>query len=273
MKKTLVLVGLLIITMTILAFFITRASDQFYDAEAATGPGVFSIVKCKPGPVHQVDPILQPGGGESAHLHQFFAGKGIQPKGTKTTSDDMLNRGTTCPLTAETAGYWVPVVKDKNGDVVPPQQLNVYYRGQGDLRVFPPDFQAICGNTNSAADAQPPCVETTGAAFGWGCNDREGYATIQQAKPCPKRIIAHVQFKFPKSENFPKLAIHARYPTSAHHISSDIDDGGSGVTLHADFWNTWNQEVLKFLVEHCLEGGLDCKQMDDTKLKELGFNG
>ena len=272
MKKTLQLVALLIITGAALTFFFYHASDQFGQAGAATRAGVFSILKCKPGPVEQVDPILQPGGGGSGHLHQFFAGKGIQPKGTKTTRDDMLNGGTTCPLTADTAGYWFPVVYDAQGREVPPIQVNAYYRGRGNLNVFPEDFQAVCAADGSTIHGIG-CVEASGSPVGWGCTDREGFATIEQAKPCDKRIIAHIQFKFPKSKNLPKLALHARYPTTAHYISSDGPDAQGGASLHADFWNTWDQEVLTFLVEHCLEGGRSCKGMTDAKLKELGFDG
>ena len=32
-----------------------------------------------------------------------------------------------------------------------------------------------------------------------------------------------------------------------------------GRSLHADFWNTWDQEVLEETVARCLGGGINCR--------------
>ena len=43
------------------------------------------------------------------------------------------------------------------------------------------------------------------------------------------------------------------------------------IERHADFWQTWDQPVLDFLVERCLRGGVSCKSMTDDKLASMGF--
>ena len=52
-------------------------------------------------------------------------------------------------------------------------------------------------------------------------------------------------------------------------LTSDHSGDVPGSTLHADFWNTWDQDVLEFLVVKCLDGGLSCKQLTDAKLAQM----
>ena len=40
---------------------------------------------------------------------------------------------------------------------------------------------------------------------------------------------------------------------------------GPFYTLHADFWNTWQQERLDQLVEECLAAGVHCGSVDETR--------
>lgn len=243
---------------------------------AVRGGGVISVLKCKGGEVKQVDPIVNPNGGRSSHMHQFFAGKGIQPVGTPTTEADMRNGGTTCPLDADTAGYWTPtLVNSRTGAVVEPQQMNAYYRSPKGkfVRAFPPGFEAVCGNTTSRGDA--PCLDTESQnTVGWGCTDSESFRTISAALPCPDKLIAHVQFKFPAELQLPKVSLHFRWKVTSgsYHLSSDgMGMGDNGASLHADFWNTWHQPTLEYLVNRCLNGGLKtaCKGMTNAKLANL----
>ncbi|HYG71594.1 MAG TPA: hypothetical protein VEC15_04815, partial [Actinomycetota bacterium] len=74
----------------------------------------------------------------------------------------------------------------------------------------------------------------------------------------------------------PRLRIHVKYETQdaqGFMLSSDIQLGKpSGETLHADFWNTWNQPALRFLVDRCTNAGMACNDMTDAKLEAMGFD-
>ncbi len=60
----------------------------------------------------------------------------------------------------------------------------------------------------------------------------------------------------------PKLVFHITYGVhdgSGDVLSSDAMMGmRHGMSLHADFWNVWNQTVLVQEVATCLNGGGSC---------------
>ena len=60
----------------------------------------------------------------------------------------------------------------------------------------------------------------------------------------------------------PKIIFHIKYGIhdgSGYSLVSDAMMGmKNGMSLHADFWNTWNQNVLEQEVADCLNGGKSC---------------
>jgi Domain of unknown function (DUF1996) len=53
-----------------------------------------------------------------------------------------------------------------------------------------------------------------------------------------------------------RVGINVRYPI--HNGKGDTLSSGDATTLHADFWNTWQQPVLDNLVVTCLQANIDC---------------
>jgi hypothetical protein len=257
-KKLSVLIAISLMVMLLPLFAATPAQ--------AVGGGTVSILQCKPGPVHQVDPILNPGGAKSGHVHQFWGGKGIQPEGTTTTVNQMQTSGTTCPLSADTAGYWVPTLHRADGTEIKPTSMNVYYRSPSgqEVRPFAEGFGLVCG-----MDPRPECMDTENVTS-WACDDAGREPSIQAALPCPKHLKAHV-FMRSTDPTLPKVALHVRYPITNScpgcYISSDMGAEG-GTTLHGDFWNTWDQNVLRRVVA-TLNAGKTCAGMTDAKLNCL----
>jgi hypothetical protein len=100
-------------------------------------------VDCEYSHTAQLDPIVNPYG-VAAHLHEFLGNKG--------TSDDprrapMLDNGTTCLLSKDTAAYWFPLLHDDGVQVKPHHSL-MYYRhngdlGQGPVAAFPKNLRII----------------------------------------------------------------------------------------------------------------------------------
>lgn len=69
----------------------------------------------------------------------------------------------------------------------------------------------------------------------------------------------------------PRLTMHVTFDLNDGRGATLASDGGApgGTQLHADFWNTWNQGVLEFLVNACLNTGRSCKRMSDGNLGDI----
>ena len=71
---------------------------------------------------------------------------------------------------------------------------------------------------------------------------------------------------FPRA--IPKLSERVHYgimdPTSPDGSLAFTLSSGPAYTLHADFWNTWQQERLDQLVEDCLVARVHCGSVDST---------
>jgi hypothetical protein len=252
----------------------------------AVGGGVISV-KCGPSHVAQVDPIVSPGA-VSAHEHEFFANRSVN---ADSTTETMLTAGTTCPLSADTAGYWAPTLQNPSKVRVFAAHMFAYYRSPSDISVqpFPSGLKIVAGGDT----LNPPKPTLPQRSLSWACTDSGPFSTVPF--DCgDKRIKAHIHFPncwdgvnldspdhrshmaysvgktCPASHpvQVPKLSMHITYrvkDATGYTISS-----GSGTTLHADFWSTWKQDTLAFLVDHCLNGGRSCKQLDNAKAALLG---
>ena len=244
--------------------------------------GVFSVL-CDFSHQSFDDPIVFPGEPGAAHLHQFG---GNSTTNALSTYQDMVGRPTSCPYDKDTAGYWVPALISPSGESVTPIRMNAYYRNlpanHHPVIPYPPDLRLVAGY---------PTVETgTPKYLGWSCRDTE----IYQAQPpdCTGvrtlGVKAHIVFpncwngyvdsadhrshvvypwltRCPASHpvKLPKLSLHITWPVTdgrGYHLSSDQESGTEpGMSLHADFWNTWDQVELARLTAVCLNGQLECK--------------
>ena len=224
------------------------------------------------------DPIVFPGVPGAAHLHHFFGN--VTTNAASTYASLRAAPGTTCQPSADLAAYWVPALLI-NGTPIPPQAATFYYRGKSQtyqsVTAFPPDFRMIAGDQHTA-------VPQTGVTH-WGCTD--GSFTPSATVPtCPsgtqlKVVInfancwdgvnldsanhrSHVAYSSylgvcPGSHPVVLPAIQAiiRYPTTGG--PNATLSSGSTLTMHADFFNAWDQAVLESRVQTCINAGISCK--------------
>lgn len=268
-----------VMTMFIALMMITSAAAV---TMAQPAEAVFSV-RCDPSHVLPDDPIVFPGQSGASHEHLFFANRSTD---AFSTFDEMRGGTTTCPLSADTAGYWVPTLY-KGGALVMPRRILAYYRVPAKsvdpttVIPFPPDFRLVAGGTSTVN----PFV-TPNFVF-WSCTDSASTRS-PEPQPCPKhtRITiafpscwdgihldsadhrSHVTYPHPRTgcpashpQPIPRLGLTVVW-FNTDLTGATFSSGGS-ISAHADFWNTWDQEVLAANVTRCINTERNCIDLKD----------
>ncbi len=226
------------------------------------------------------DPIVFPGQPGVSHLHQFLGN--VTTNASSTYDSLRAAPATTCTPNADKAAYWAPALL-VSGTPVSPQLVSFYYRGTRatyqQVVPFPAGLRFIAGDSHATAPQ--------GAITSWSCVDNAGNASLTAAEvpTCPPGTIVRFRLTFPNCWDgvnldstdhkshmsyavngrcdvghpvvVPQIEMLARFPTQ----------GGPGVTLssggqysvHADFFNAWDQDVLASRVATCINAGLACE--------------
>jgi hypothetical protein len=215
------------------------------------------------------DPIVFPREPGRAHLHHYFGSRDTDAFSTLTS---MRQAGTTCAFKPDTAGYWVPALRDRSGNVVRPERVATYYWGDQATKPFPEGLKMLAGgDTRNLRRA------------GWTCG--EGIPQSSLPKDCGRNKLKAVII-FPSCWDGQRLdspdhRAHMSYPVAGrcgtrdypidvprltYHVRYPVTNGtgftlssGSAYTLHGDFWNTWDQAVQAQKVRECLNGLKKCR--------------
>jgi hypothetical protein len=192
----------------------------------------------------------------------------------------LVGSPSSCEQPLDTASYWVPALL-RDGRVVDSTGGIAYYRaGVGmdhkDLVPYPPGLMMIAGDPVAGG---PQATEIVA----WTC----GASPERSPEPptCPVRAPLRQVITFPDcwdgrridSPNhrdhvvyssdgscpdghpvpIPQLTFFVSYPISGD-PSGILLASGSVHTLHADFWNVWDQDKLTREVEICLHREAVC---------------
>jgi Domain of unknown function (DUF1996) len=256
-----------------IALAVTVLPDR--DAEAAI-TGKFSSV-CYYSHSAADDPILYPGRPGAAHMHDFIANPSAD---AHSTVESLQAGGTNCLNTKDFAAYWAPTLY--HGDtVVHPSSVTVYYLNtqRGDVTPYPLGFKQIAGNMHAHHADEARNIR-------WGCSTT--YPTLPEAPDCAPGENLHVRVDFADcwdGENLdspdhishvaystrgqcpdgfevavPMLQMLLKYPVSEGG-STRLSSGGT-FSMHADFFNAWDEQELADLVERCLNAHIDCPRPD-----------
>jgi hypothetical protein len=240
--------------------------------------GVFSLLSCAGSHFNNDDPIVHPGVKDATHLHEYG---GNLTTDFDSTYESMVRGGTDCPYDPDTAGYWFPALLTEGGKRVPPFMITAYYRDVPTNPAlphpvpYPPDLRIVAG---------APIIEIGGTFAGFLC--QSGGTSLHQPTliDCPHTGQIKGTVLFPQclkygSFDSPDHRSHMTYATyggcpegyvlvprvsltitwkvpnalsGGYRLSSDDPGDPPGSTLHADFWNTWDQATLERLTRICL---------------------
>jgi len=252
---------------------------------------------------HQLadDPIVYPGVSGAAHMHEFIGNPSTNANSTFDSMRAAQGR-VKCDTQSDTGGYWVPALHKPDGTRVPVLHGFFYYRGPAGVEQIPPGLKMIAGGdtlnppqpTATQKSLSWSCVDS-GPFFAQPPNcSKPGVNGVPKSATNGKPIRAHIHFPncwdgvnldspdhrshmaywttsgrtCPSSHpvRIPKIQFHIVWNIkngTGTYLSSDHDAPG-GTTLHADFWNTWDQAVLRDAVTTCINGNLDCKRLKDN---------
>jgi hypothetical protein len=252
------------------------------DGRQATTPrelaGVNFIEVCRFSHRAPDDPIVFPGASGASHDHSFVGSRGTNALSSFPT---LRAAGTTCERASDTAAYWVPTLFRGTVPILP-TAATIYYRRSSLARVqtFPPNLRMIAG---SATAGSPQGMRITW----WSCGAASDVKPSSAIPACPatRGSSLRLHVRFPSCWNGRQLdstdhKSHLAYPVRAACPATHpfpvpeitqiyryaVQGGGTDLYLasggqfsaHADFVNSWRQQVLRSLVRLCLNELVPC---------------
>jgi hypothetical protein len=251
------------------------------EEETATADETF-VVNCKFSHQAQVDPIVSPGG-TSAHMHDFFANTTTDANSTYAT---LRAGGTTCSRPADAAAYWIPTVywtaKGKTTTLQATQGLFYYRLGDKDpdvdVRPHPEglkvvtdhgsgvNWRCVGGTWSTSPPAQcknsplvlrirfPDCFD---GDISQEALDRNFRSNMVYAQSPPSGGPAQCPATHPVP--VPQLSTNIQFGISTNRVLTTRGkltlSSGDPSSMHADFFNAWDQQVLANLVDRCINAG------------------
>jgi hypothetical protein len=232
------------------------------------------------------DPIVRPSQPGTSHKHDFFGSRVVN---AAISFPQAQNAPTSCTTADHTAAYWAPTLY-LYGQKIAPRSLTLYYvnrkKDPSTIEAFPPDLRMVAGNSQAtAANPQPLTVSW------WTCTKQVPQQLHLSPAACgpDHNIAAHIRFPdcwdgvlthrndtshlayspgsgvrcpegFPRS--LPSLTMRIEYPVVGSEGGKVKLSSGSLYSMHADFWNTWQQPRLEELVGLCNRQGRFCRHSE-----------
>ena len=256
-------------------------------APGNAGDAIGWVVECPLSHRLQDDPIVYPNEPGAAHLHEFF---GNVTTDATSTYGSLRDAGTTCSFRRDTSAYWTPALSI-DGAIVAPNDFDFYYititSPHERVRAFPRGLRVIAGDAH-ATEEQPRGVVQ------WTCDGSDSDPLTRPPDDCGGRdLVARVKFpdcwdgerldsrnhrahmaysveregsewhRCPRSHPVPvpKLIYRLQWPIQS---GEGVElSSGPARSLHADFFNSWDQRALRRLVRTCIQAGVNCGRVND----------
>jgi hypothetical protein len=238
---------------------------------------------CTPTRTLPDDPIVFPGKPGASHVHTFMGNTTTDAYSTLTSL--LAANSTSCTVPQDKSAYWFPTLLRNGNPVVSTNQQTIYYKSgilaYQKVQPFPQGLKFVVGSPMATQDQ---FRTAPGAVEGFECGNSSfnwDFPTIN----CPAGSQLGVRYQAPSCWNGHDLdsvdhKSHMAYPVNGEcppdhpvavpmlefKLSWPVDGNlsnvafvsGRGYSFHYDFFNGWDAPVLKALVEHCINGGLQC---------------
>jgi hypothetical protein len=254
------------VSFVILASAVAVATLAVAPEEAAalsSDHGASFSVRCAFSHRAEDDPIVHPGDPGMAHSHDFFGNRSTD---ANSTYNSLLTAGTTCTRPGDTAAYWIPTVSFE-GNPLEAKRFVVYYRaGEKDhkrIRPYPAGLKMIsdshirwsCGR-GSGTKAPPSSCSSGELTVRVGfpdCSDGRIDSADHKAHVAYSRITNDGTQRCPRSHprSVPTLNMNATFPIPTRTGKVTLSSGVAS-SMHADFYNSFNQDTLGNLVKRCI---------------------
>lgn len=232
--------------------------------------GASFAVRCDFSHRSSDDPIVHPNMPGMAHSHDFF---GNVSTASGSTGESLRAAGTTCSRPEDTAAYWMPTLS-WNGQEVSSDRAVFYYRAGGKnrtlVRAFPPDLKMVtphgervqwrCGGINSGKGTGTPPARCDGGLLGVrvmfpDCFDGRLDSADHRSHVAYSRYRdGRVRCPASHPRSLPALTMNATFRIPAGEEGALTLSSGPASTVHADFFNAWDQVALAGLVKRCING-------------------
>jgi hypothetical protein len=229
--------------------------------------GIFSVLGCgTPGHQAPDDPIVAPGVEGAAHLHQFFGNLSTEADSTYGSLLNLPERGPVFAYPPDLRIIAGACLENQAANCVTPGSRNpqLGWHCQDSDPVVPTLIDCPEDTTTGRIKASvgfPQCLRV-GTTDSTDHRSHMVYATFQEG--CPSGYY-----------RVPRLNVHMTWPVSnarsgGYRLSSDPPGVPAVTTLHADFWNVWDQTELERLVEICFRYQSDVPESKaDPSCKDL----
>ena len=267
---------------------------QAASAHPGHEPSAGWFQRCSLAKTGSFDPIVYPNRRPPVgHRHLFFGSTAIR---YNSGLSNLRAGGTTCRFENGTSGgnkssYWIPDLKLRNGNWASGKQVNAYYKKGAtsvdahDIKPFPSGLRMVIHDRNNRqTQVSWFCSGLNGegnngrfATRPYDCNPTTPYKYVTTRIIFPqcgtgatnsRDHIRHMAYAgdrgCPRSHprEFPRLFITAKYDTSRGAGSRMADGEDTATGFHADYFEGWQPGRLKFFVDACIRGGINCRDGD-----------
>ena len=279
------ILGVASVAVCVAAFMWWKAPAA--SAQVVASPEAVFVTRCNFSHRNMDDPIVFPGQPGAAHSHDFFANRSTKYNSTYESlrtfsgTTTATKSGTTCVNPDDKSAYWIPTMSWTNNSgtrTLKASTAHFYYRSGGkppqDVQP-PPAGLKVVPNTHvnwrcagiTAVSPSPPtrcssgtlvvsirfpdCLaeDSTGQMLTDSADHRShmAYAVNQPngTKLCPDT--------HPNPIATLTMEVKFKIGTASGTVMLSSDHGAPpGSTMHADFFNAWDQDKLTALVESCI---------------------
>ena len=258
-------------------------------AKQATSSDASFVVRCDFSHRKHDDPIVFPGERGAAHSHDFFGNRSTNYASTYKSL--RAAPATTCFNPADKAAYWMPTMKWGSRTLQPSYALFYYraaHKAPKEVQPHPPGLKVV---TNQNSHVTWRCLPGKWATSPpRRCSNGEQLVVRIRFPDCSngKHDSAdhrsHMAYALRQSEGtwgcptthkkpVPALSMNVHFPIPTASGKVRLSSGAAS-TIHADFFNAWDQQKLAALVRSCIKAyPFSTKNPKPARCKATGSSG